>query len=316
MPVEIPKQNYTGKIREIELKGEGINIKVGGESCYPFYLFEGEMPNPPKIALEVSDIPPSNWGESLDSIFSSVYKDPAGWAKKCVDEYKADIIHISLEGTDPNGENLGPQHAVEVVGKVLGAVKVPVAVWGSGNVEKDSVVLRAVAEAFPKRQLILGPIQEGNYKQLGAAVIGYNHIAIASTPIDINLAKQLNVLLGNLGVPDSNILIDPTVGGVGYGLEYTYSVMERARMAGLVQQDERLQFPMYCNIGKEVWKTKEAKQPESEAPLLGKADIRGVVMEITTAVSLLLAGADILVLRHPLTCEKIKKFIGELYGRN
>jgi acetyl-CoA decarbonylase/synthase complex subunit delta len=315
MAIEIPKQNYTGKIREIQIVGGEPAFKVGGESCYPFYFFEGEMPNTPRVAFEVADVPPKLWGEALDGVFGSVYADPGSWAKKCAGEFKADMIHIDLSGTDPNGDNLGPDHAVEVVKKVAEAVKVPLAVWGCANVEKDAQVLRAVAEAFPKRQLLIGPIQEGNYKQLGAAVIGYNHIAIASTPIDINLAKQLNVLLGNLGVSDNNILIDPTVGGVGYGLEYTYSVMERARMAALVQQDERLQFPMYCNLGKEVWKTKEAKQPQSEAPTLGKAKERGIVMEIATAVSLLMAGADILVIRHPATADHIRSLIGDLYGK-
>jgi acetyl-CoA decarbonylase/synthase complex subunit delta len=314
MAVEIPKQTYTGKIREIQIgKGEG-SFKVGGASAYPYYNFEGDMPNRPRIAFEVSDIPPGNWGESLDALYKDVYGDPAAWAKKCVDEFKADMIHVDLAGTDPNAENKGPDHAVEVVQKVLGAVKVPVSVWGSTNVEKDAEVLRAVAGAVTDRQLLIGPVQEGNYKQLGAAVIGYNHIAIASSPIDINLAKQLNVLLGNLGVSDKNILIDPTVGGVGYGLEYTYSVMERARMAALVQQDERLQFPMYCHLGKEVWKTKEAKQPESEAPTLGKARERGVMMEIATAVSLLMAGADILVVRHPDTANHLRGLMEELGG--
>jgi acetyl-CoA decarbonylase/synthase complex subunit delta len=136
----------------------------------------------------------------------------------------------------------------------------------------------------------------------------------AFSPIDVNLAKQLNVLLGNLGVPDGSILIDPTVGGVGYGLEYTYSVMERTRMAALVQQDERLQFPMYCNLGREVWKTKEARQPEAEAPALGRARERGVMMEIATAVSLLMAGADILVVRHPDTAALLRGLIRELRG--
>jgi acetyl-CoA decarbonylase/synthase complex subunit delta len=314
MAIETPKQVYTGKIRQIQVgKGEG-SFQVGGQSSYPFYLFEGEAPHPPRIAFEVADVPPRAWGSALDEIFGGVYEDPAAWARKCVDEFKADMIHVDLGGTDPNGDNLGPDHAVGVVRKVVGAVKVPVAVWGSTSVAKDAEVLRAVAEALSGTQLLLGPIQEGNYKQLGAAVIGYNHIAIASTPIDINLAKQLNVLLGNLGVADGSILIDPTVGGVGYGLEYTYSVMERARMAALVQQDERLQFPMYCNLGKEVWKTKEARQPEAEAPTLGRVRERGTMMEIATAVSLLMAGADILVVRHPDTAVHLRGLVGELRG--
>jgi len=314
MAIETPKQAYTGKIRQVQVgKGEG-SFLVGGQSSYPFHLFEGEAPHPPRIAFEVADVPPAAWGSDLEEIFGGVGGDPAAWARKCVDEFKADMIHVDLGGTDPGGDNLGPDHAVGVVRKVVQAVKVPVAVWGSGNVEKDGEVLRAVAEALAGTQLLLGPIQEGNYKQLGAAAIGYHHVAIASSPIDVNLAKQLNVLLGNLGVPDGSILIDPTVGGVGYGLEYTYSVMERTRMAALVQQDERLQFPMYCNLGREVWKTKEARQPEAEAPALGRARERGVMMEIATAVSLLMAGADILVVRHPDTAALLRGLIRELRG--
>ena len=143
---------------------------------------------------------------------------------------------------------------------------VPVIVWGSGNAEKDTDVLRKVAEACDGMNLVIGPVAEGNYKQVGAGAIGYKHTAIASTPIDINLAKQLNILLGNLGVPDGQIVVDPTTGGLGYGIEYTYSVMERDRMAALTQQDERLQFPILCNMAREVWKTKEAKTEDRRCP--------------------------------------------------
>jgi len=220
-------------------------------------------------------------------------------------------VQVTLTGTDPNDKNLGSDHAVEVVKKVAEAVDVPISVWGTANVEKDTEVLKAVAEALDGRRLCLGPVQEENHKQLGAACLAYKHVAIASSPIDINLAKQLNVLLGNLGVTDDNILIDPTVGGLGYGLEYTYSVMERARMAALTQQDERLQFPLYCNVGSEVWKTKESKLPDGEMKM-GKMTERGVLMETTTATTLLAAGADILVLCHPRSLELTRKLVGEL----
>jgi len=313
--VEIPKQVYTGTIKEVRIPaGEGGGFTVGGETCYPFHLFEGAMPNPPRIAFEVDDTTPAEWPAALGEHFADVWADPAAWARKCVEVFGADLIHLELAGTDPNGQNLGAAHAVETVGKVTGAVRVPVCVWGSGNKDKDAEVLKAVAEAFPKRRLVIGPLQEGNYKQLGAAVIAYNHVAVASTPIDVNLAKQLNVLLGNLGVSDGSILIDPTVGGVGYGFEYTYSVMERARMAALVQQDERLQFPMYCNAGKEVWRTKEARQPEEEFPAGGKAAERGIVMEVATTAALLLAGADIVVVRHPATARRLRGLLKDLLG--
>ena len=169
-----------------------------------------------------------------------------------------------------------------------------------------------MAEVCDGMNLILGPVAEGNYKQIGAGAIGYKHVAVASSPIDINLAKQLNILLGNLGVPDGQILVDPTTGALGYGLEYTYSVMERDRMAALTQQDERLQFPILCNLAKEVWKTKETKLSAEEAPLLGDAKRRGILMEAVTAVTLLLAGADILVMRHPDAIKLVKEMIAEL----
>ncbi len=135
---------------------------------------------------------------------------------------------------------------------------------------------------------------------------------IASTPIDINLAKQLNILLGNLGVPDELIAINPTVSGIGYGIEYAYSVMERMRMAGLTQQDEKLQFPIICNIAKEVWKTKEAKVPTEEDPKLGDAKKRGILMEAMSAMAMLLAGADVLIMRHPEAIRLIREMMTDL----
>jgi len=162
---------------------------------------------------------------------------------------------------------------------------------------------------------VIGPVVEGNYKQVGAGAIGYKHTAVASTPIDINLAKQLNILLGNLGVPDGQIIVDPTTGALGYGIEYTYSVMERDRMAALTQQDERLQFPIVCNLAKEVWKTKEAKLTAEEAPTLGDARKRGVLLEAVTAIMLLLAGADVLIMRHPEAIRLIREMIGEFTAK-
>ena len=312
MAVDIPKTNYTGSIKEIGIGDGDKALKVGGETAYSFHNFEGAMPNAPRIGLEVNDVAPDAWPAALAEQYQDVWDDPAAWAKKCVETFGADFIHLQLVGTDPNGLNRSPEEAVQAAVAVAGAVDVPLCIWGTANVEKDTAVLRAVAEKLADRNLMLGPIQEENHKQLGAMVLGYNHTAIASSPIDINLAKQLNILLGNLGVSDQRILIDPTVGGLGYGLEYTYSVMERARMAALSQQDEKLQFPLYCNIGSEVWKTKETRLDGDDDSLLGDPSKRGILMESTTASSLLLAGADLLVLRHPKSLELIRGIINKL----
>jgi acetyl-CoA decarbonylase/synthase complex subunit delta len=312
LAVEVEKIKYTGKVKEISIGKEGKTITVGGETSYPFYLFEGEMPHKPKIAMEVFDSAPEEWAEAALEPFKDVSGDPAAWAKKCVEEYGADLIALRLASTDPNTKDTSPEQAVEVVKKVAEAIDVPLIVLGSSSAEKNLVVLRKVAEECDGLSLTLGPVEESNYKQIGAAAIGYKHKVIANTPIDINLAKELNILLGNLGVPDGSILMDPTTGALGYGLEYSYSVMERDRMAALTQEDEKLQFPMLNDFSNEVWKTKEAKLAEKEAPNLGDAKKRGVLMEAVTAVSLLLAGSDILVIRHPDTVKLVRGIIEDL----
>ncbi|MFB3887475.1 MAG: acetyl-CoA decarbonylase/synthase complex subunit delta [Thermodesulfobacteriota bacterium] len=315
MPFEIPKVTYTGKIKEVKLGKGPKAVTVGGETVYPFCLFEGEMPHPPRIAMEVYDAPPEDWPEAALEPFRDLINDPVAWARNCVESHGAELIALQLVSTDPNGLNRSAEEAVDAVRKVARAVDVPVIVWGSGNVDKDAEVLRKVAEGCDGMNLIIGPVVEGNYKQLGAGAIGYKHTAVASSPIDINLAKQLNILLGNLGVPDEQMIVDPTTGGLGYGIEYTYSVMERDRMAALTQQDERLQFPILCNMAKEVWKTKEAKTKTEEAPALGDAKKRGILMEAVTAIMLLLAGADILIMRHPEAIKLAREMISDFMAK-
>jgi acetyl-CoA decarbonylase/synthase, CODH/ACS complex subunit delta len=311
MALDIPKTPYNGEIRAIKL-GKEHQITVGGETCYPFYLFEGRMPNLPRVAMEVWDAPPEDWPPAALEPFAGVVNDPVAWARKCIDTYGAEMICLQLGSTDPNGRNRGADEAAALVKRVADAVSVPLLVWGTANLEKDTEVLRKVAELCQGKDLILGPLEEGDYKKIGATAIGYGHAMIASTPIDINLAKQLNILMGNLGVPADKLVMDPTVSGIGYGMEYCYSVMERVRTAALTQQDEKLGFPYFCNIGKEVWKTKEAKVSEQENPKLGDARKRGVLMEAISAMALLLAGADVLVMRHPEAIGLVKDMIKEL----
>jgi len=312
MAFEIPKTSYTGKIKEITLGKGDKAVTVGGETSYPFYLFEGEMSHLPRIAMEVWDFPPEDWPEAALEPFAGVTDDPVAWAKKCIDDYGAEMIAVQLVSTDPNGMDRGAEEATEVVKKVADAIDVPLIIWGTANHEKDTEVLRMVAETCQGKNLVIGPIEEGDHKTIGAAAIGYHHTTIASTPIDINLAKQLNILLGNLGVSDELIIMDPTVSGIGYGIEYCYSVMERMRMAGLTQQDEKLQFPIICNVAKEVWKTKEAKAPTEEDPKLGDAKKRGILMEAMSATVLLLAGGDVLIMRHPEAIKLVREMIAEL----
>jgi acetyl-CoA decarbonylase/synthase, CODH/ACS complex subunit delta len=312
MAFEIPRTAYSGKIREINLGTGAKAVTVGGETSYPFYLFEGRMPNLPRIAMEIYDTPPEEWPEAALEPFASVINYPVAWAQKCIKDYGAEMICLQMLSTDPNGKNRPADEAAKTVKKVADAIDVPLIVWGTANHEKDTEVLMAAAAICQDKSLILGPVEEANHKNIGAAAIRYQHIVAASTPIDINLAKQLNILLGNLGVPDSMMLMDTSVSGIGYGIEYCYSVMERTRMAALTQQDTKLQFPIICNLAKETWKTKEAKISVKNDPRMGDAKKRGVLLEAMTATLLLLAGADVLIMRHPDAVKLVKEMIVDL----
>ena len=312
MAFEIPKIKYTGKIREVQLGTGEKALSIGGASCYPFHRFEGDMPNLPRVAFEVWDSPPEEWQEWAIEPYGDVLSDPVAWARKCIDSYGAEMIVLQLRSADPNGENKGVEEVVEVVRKVAYAIDVPLLVWGTANDDKDAELLRRVAEACEGKNVAVGPVSDKNYKQIGAMAIGYSQVVMASSPIDVNLAKQLNILLGNLGVNEEKIVIDPTTGGLGYGLEYTYSVMERDRMAALTQEDTKLQFPVICNLAPEVWKSRETRLTKEEDPKLGDEKRRSILMEAVTAMTLLVAGADIVVMRHPDSVSLIRDMIGEL----
>ena len=313
MAFEFFKESYSGSIKEITL-GKGDNaVTVGGEACYPFYQFEGAMPNKPKIAMEIWDMEPDEWPEAAISPFKDVISDPAAWAKKCVEEYGAEMIVLQLKSTDPNGEDASADDAVASVKKVLGAISVPLIIWGTANTEKDEVVLKKIAEECQGENLILGPVEDKNHKGIGAAAMGFGHTVISSSPIDVNLAKQCNILLENLGMPMDRIIVDPTTGGLGYGLEYSYSVMERIRMAALAQGDDKLQLPLINNLGNEVWKCKEAKQTVEEAPLLGDPEKRPILMEAVGAVAYLMSGSNVLMMRHPESIRMVKSYIDLVY---
>jgi acetyl-CoA decarbonylase/synthase complex subunit delta len=306
---EFFKESYSGAVRKVTLGQGDKAVTVGGQTCYPFYQFEGEMPNKPKIAMEVWDMRPTDWAESALKPFEDVLDDPAAWAKKCVDTYGAEMIALQLRSTDPNDKDASPADAAATVKKVLAAVDVPVIVWGTASPKKDEEVLKKIAEDCQGKNLIIGPVEDKNHKGIGAAAMGFGHTVISSSPIDVNIAKQINILLENLGMPMDRVIVDPTTGGLGYGMEYSYSVMERLRMAAMNQGDDKLQYPVINNLGFEIWKSKEAKLKADEAPTLGDPERRGILMEAVGAVSYLLAGSDILIMRHPESVRLVKAFI-------
>ena len=314
MSFEIPKENYTGTIQEVVI-GEGDKaIKVGGQNAMPLCGFEGDFPNKPRIAMEVFDAAPEEWAAAVADVYKDVLGDPVAWAKKNVEEFGAEMICLQLASTDPNAANVSADDAANIAKSVAEAISVPLIVYGSGNAEKDVEVLTKVSEVCAGHNLLLGPIVEENFRQIGASALAYKHCIAAETPIDVNMAKQLNILLENLGVPTNKIVIDPSTGALGYGIEYSYSVMERDRLAALIQNDGKMQMPLICNLGKEAWKARESKISVEEEPTFGDVAKRGILWESVTAVDLIMAGADILIMRHPDAVALAKKAIDDIYS--
>lgn len=316
--MELVKEKWSNTINTLTIgatKEEGgrrdFKVTVGGESTLPFLFSEGDMPNSPVIAMEVLDIEPVDWPQVLKEPFKDVLNNPAEWAKKCVNEYKAHLLCLKLLGTHPDFGDAPADKAAACVRSILEAVKVPLIVLGCGNEVKDNQVLPKCSEAAKGERCLFGDATEKNYKTLTAACLADGHNIIAESPIDINIAKQVNILISDMGFDLNRIAINPTIGALGYGMEYAYSIMERARLAALVG-DKMLSQPFVCFVGQEAWRAKEAKALQSEHPEWGPEAERGPVWEATTAISVLLAGADILIMRHPKAVAIVRETIERL----
>ncbi|MFO0752563.1 MAG: acetyl-CoA decarbonylase/synthase complex subunit delta [Thermodesulfovibrionales bacterium] len=306
-----PKETYSGRVFEVAI-GTDKQVAFGGENVLPFHSFEGNVPARPVIAFEIQDTPPDDWPETVRKAYEGVSGDPVTWAKHCQDALGAKAIALRLVSTHPDRENRSPEEAAKTVRDVLAAVTVPLIILGSNNVEKDSSVLVAVAEAAKDKNCIIGKAQEANYKTIAAAAMANNHKLIAMSELDINLSKQLNILITQMGFDKEKLITDPMCSALGYGLEYTYSVMERIRLAALTQNDATMQQPMLGDVGMYVWKVKETQAPEADLPQWGSLVERGIAWETATAGSLVLAGAELLIMRHPEAIKAVEKFIGEL----
>jgi len=300
MEYKAPVEAYSGVVREITI-GQGEKaLKIGGENILPLHFFDqGRNPNPAKFVLEVLDIKPADWPEHLVEPFKDVISDAVKWAKKC-EGFGIDAISLYLISTDPAEKDTPAEEAAGLVKKVAQAINVPLIVYGSGDEKKDAEVLPKVAQVCDGMNLLIGPVLKENYEVVGKAILDHGHTAIAQTPLDINLLKELNVKLGKF-FPADRIVIDPLSSALGYGMEYSFSLMERVKQIGIITKDGMTMMPIIANLGGECWKTKQAKENKEQ----------GLLWEGITALSLLLAGANILVLRHPETLKLIKETIGK-----
>lgn len=280
----------------------GNTVTVGGQNSLPLLFKEGVIPNKPRIAFEVWDIVPQDWHSELLAVYGKEINDPLSWAQKCVNEFKAELLYVKMQGAHPDSGDRSPEDSAKFISTLLGKVNVPLIITGCGDNTKDNLVIPLVSEAAKRERCLIGSAVQDNYKTLVASVLADGHSIIAESPIDINIAKQLNILISDMGLPLECIVMDPTIGALGYGLEYAYSIMERARLAAL-SGDKTLASPFICFVGQEAWRAKEAKVSVEQ----------GIMWETITASSLIQSGADLLIMRHPKAIEKVSNFIEELF---
>jgi acetyl-CoA decarbonylase/synthase, CODH/ACS complex subunit delta len=311
MPVEIPKDKWTGKIRQVTIGATAAEggtraktVTVGGDTTMPFMHFETPTPHTPVIAVEIKSRKPEDWSTLLGEVWGEAMNNPADWAK-AAEAAGADLIVLWLTLED------SPDDAVKAVKAVLVATGLPLIVFGPGQVDKDNELLVPVSEATNGEKLMLGICEDKNYRTIVATAMANGHLVSARTPMDVNLAKQLNILISDMGLSLDRVIMDPTTGALGYGIEYGYSVMERLRLAAL-QGDAMTQLPMMVTVGFEAWKTKESKVGSGVPETWGDWKERALNWETLTATALLESGASIVVLRHPETIKRVKTAITEL----
>ncbi len=299
MAMEKVKEKYLNPINTVQIGPDTRSVKIGGESTMPFLFDEGSMPNAPLVALEIYDCDPADWPETLKEVFGDSLKDPVKWAVKCVRDFSAKALCVRLQSTHPDWGSKGADHVIPMLKSIIKETGVPLIIVGGGDDEKDNHVLPGVSQALKGENCLFGIATQNNYKTLAVTCLADGHSIIAESPIDINIAKQVNILITDMGFNPARIVMHPTTTSLGYGMEYVYSIMERARLAAFIG-DKMLAMPFILFVGGEVWKTREAK--ESGA-------VQGINWELTTAVSMLQAGADLLVMRHPEAAMTVENYI-------
>ncbi len=311
-------EHFTGEVSRVTLgatKEQGgtrtSTITVGGARNIVYGGSPDDAGEKPVIAMDVIDTRPEDWPNVLAEPYKDVLDSPTDWAKKCTSEFGADLICIKFDGAHPDKADKDAASVVKVTEEVLNAVGVPLVLWGCGNNEKDNQIMPKISEAAKGQNCLLGVAEEDNYKSITAIALADNHNLITAAPLDINIAKQVNILVSDMGFPLEKIVTFQATGALGYGVEYSYSIQERQRLAAL-GGDKMMAMPIICDVGYEAWRAKEAKL--EDVPGWGDVKDRGPMWEAATAICMLQAGADIIRMRHPRAVATVKKFIDEIYN--
>jgi acetyl-CoA decarbonylase/synthase complex subunit delta len=317
MSVPEINENYTGSVNRVTLGATIDNggtrtstVTVGGAGNVVYGCEMSKAGEKPVIAMDVPDSRPVDWPDNLIEHYKNVFDSPADWAKKCVEEFGAKLLCVKFDGIHPDKGDKDARHAVKVTEDILKAVGVPLVLWGCEDNEKNNAVMPKVSGAAKGQKCLLGTVTENNYKSLTAIALADGHLLITEAPIDINIAKQVNILVSDMGFPLERLVTYQSTGALGYGLEYAYSIQERQRLAALAG-DKMLAMPAICDVGYESWRVKEARSDEVAG--WGKAADRGPMWEAATAICLLQAGVDIIRMRHPRAVAAVQDFINQVW---
>lgn len=312
MPFKSVPQKFNASIKPVAIGTGDKAVVLGGESVLPFYSFDGPIENAPKIGVELPD---TGVDMSLPGVaeFYAGCADVVEQAKRAATMPGADFICLRLISADPNGADVPIEESVELCRKVADAIDIPLAIEGSKGIEKDAKLLEKLAEALQGKNVLLLSAREENYKGIAAAAgLAYNQKVAAESSVDINLAKQLNVLINQLGVKSESVVMNLGSAAAGYGFEYVASTIDRVRMAALSQNDQMLQMPVITPVSSEAWSVKESMVSEEDFPEWGALEQRGISMEISTATACLAAGSNAVILMHPKAVETVSGLISAL----
>ena len=311
MPFVKKPQVFSAKINELTLGTGDKAVTLGGQNVYNLYSFDAPIANAPKIGIDVSD-DPEQPSEGLKAFYAGCDTLAQRAAKAAALDH-VDFVCIRFDLADPNGANKSVEDCVAEAKAVAEAVDKPIVVAGCKNAEKDADLFAKVSEALQGKNILVLSAKEENYKGIAAgAGLAYGQKVGAESAVDINLAKQLNVLISQMGVPAGSVVMNVGSAGAGYGFEYVSSTLDRVKAAALAQNDNMLQMPIITPISTETWGLKESIMPESEMPEWGPAEERGIEMEITTAAACLAGGSDAVILAHPASIAAVTKMINAL----
>ena len=312
MPFTAKSGKFNASINTVEFGTGDKAVKIGGENVFPLYSFDAAIENAPKVGIEITDFGMEHEPECIKKYYEGC-ATLADMARKAASMEGVDFLSFRMEGGDPNGANKSTEELIGELKEIADAVDLPLVVCGCKNVEKDAELFSKAAEALNGKNAVILSAKEENYKTVGAAAgLAYKQVVGAESAVDINLAKQLNVLISQLGVDSKSVVMNVGTAAVGYGFEYDISTMDRVKAAALQQGDANLQMPIITPVASEAWGVKEAMASETDAPEWGSQEERGIDMEVETAMAVIAAGSNAVILKHPESIKIISGLMKEL----